>query len=177
MTTTREIRIAPLREPDAGEAWTVQRAAYVSEAQLHDAPTIPPLVETLDEFRADIADPEVLTFGGWYGSRLVGSVRGRVNGSRMEVARYTVAPDMQGRGVGRALLAAVEGAAPDGVAVLWLTAGERSHGNHRHYRNAGYAKVADGVDPTGVGIIRMEKPNPRFAGRESGGPDGAVVRQ
>lgn len=168
MTTTREIRIAALCESDAGEAWTVQRAAYVSEAQLHDAPTIPPLVETLDEFRADIADPGVLTFGGWYGSRLVGSVRGRVNGSRMEVARYTVAPDMQGRGVGRALLATVEAAAPDTVAVLWLTAGGRSHGNHRHYRNAGYRKVTEGVDPAGVAIIRMEKANPRFAGREIG---------
>lgn len=162
-----EFRIARLRTSDAGEAWTVQRAAYVREAQLHDAPMIPPLLETLDQLRAEIDDPAVHTFGAWLGHRLVGSVRGRVAGSRMEVARYTVAPDLQGQGIGRALLRAVEAAAPDTVAVLWLTAGGQSHDNHRRYARAGYRQVAEDVDPAGIGIIRMEKPNPRSAAERS----------
>ncbi|WP_211346485.1 GNAT family N-acetyltransferase [Actinokineospora cianjurensis] len=108
------IRLAPLRPEDVGEALTVQRSAYVSEAQRYHQPLIPPLVETLDQFRADLR----IAIGAWSGTRLVGSVRGRVDGPRMEVARFSVAIDFQGKGVGRALLTAVEAAAPPEITPL-----------------------------------------------------------
>jgi hypothetical protein len=41
---------------DAGEVLTLQRAAYVGEAMLYDQ-FLPPLFETLDEFRAVLDDP------------------------------------------------------------------------------------------------------------------------
>jgi GNAT superfamily N-acetyltransferase len=98
------IRLDTLAPAHAGEALTVQRAAYVSEAQRYQAPDIPPLHETVDELRADLSDGSgVIAIGAWLGHRLVGAVRGRVDGDRMEVARFVVAPDVQGRGVGRAL--------------------------------------------------------------------------
>jgi hypothetical protein len=40
---------------DAGEILTVQRAAYVTEAQLHDDPWLPPLTQTLDALVAELA--------------------------------------------------------------------------------------------------------------------------
>jgi putative acetyltransferase len=46
----------------------------------------------------------VLALGAWTGTRLAGSVRGRVDGDRMEVARFSVAPDLQGQGIGTALI-------------------------------------------------------------------------
>ncbi len=148
-----DIRIAALTEPDVGEALTVQRAAYVVEAQRYSAPLIPPLVETLAEFAADLA----VALAAWHGTRLVGSVRGRVDGDRMEVVRYAVAPDFQGRGVGRALLAAVEAAAPPGVGTLWLITGAESHDNLRLYRNAGYEVVGERPDVVGVTLKVLEK--------------------
>lgn len=142
----------------AGEVLTVQRAAYVTEAQRYRAPDIPPLVETLEELRADLVAPGVVARAAWLGPRLVGSVRGRVDGAAMEVARLTVAPDLQGRGLGRALLAAVHAAAPPGVEVLWLVTGARSDDNLRLYAAAGYRPAGRVVDPAGVELVRLERP-------------------
>jgi GNAT superfamily N-acetyltransferase len=143
----------------AGEALTVQRAAYVTEAQRYAAPTIPPLVETLDELRADLA-AGVLSRGAWLGPRLVGSVRGRVEGSRMEVLRFAVAPDMQGRGVGRALLTAVHAAAPSTVRVFWLVTGAESPENLHLYASSGYRVVGTVTDAAGFELVRMELDRP-----------------
>jgi ribosomal protein S18 acetylase RimI-like enzyme len=151
------VRIEPLRAADAGEALTVQRAAYVAEAQRYGAPRIPPLVETLDELRADLADPRVVGLGAWLGPRLVGSVRGRPSGERMEVVRLAVAPDMQGNGVGRRLLCAVEAAAPQQVRVLWLVTGADSQGNLRLYARAGYLRVSETADTAGVRLVLLER--------------------
>jgi GNAT superfamily N-acetyltransferase len=156
------LRIGPLLPEHAGEALTVQRAAYVTEAQRYTAPTIPPLVETLDELRADLA-AGVLARGAWLGTRLVGSVRGRVDGergSRMEVLRFSVAPDVQGRGVGRALLTAVHAAAPPTVQTFWLVTGARSPENLHLYTSSGYRVVGTVTDAAGVGLVRMERDRP-----------------
>ncbi|PPK67379.1 GNAT family N-acetyltransferase [Actinokineospora auranticolor] len=148
------IRVAPLTAADVGEALTVQRAAYVTEAQRYTQPFIPPLVETVEQFRADLA----VAVGAWSGTRLVGSVRGRVDGTRMEIARFSVAPDQQGTGVGRALLAAVEAAAPPEVDTFWLITGADSHDNQRLYRKAGYEPSGDHVDKVGIRLVVMAKP-------------------
>jgi ribosomal protein S18 acetylase RimI-like enzyme len=151
------VHIGPLSVEHAGEALTVQRAAYVTEAQHYHAPHIPPLTETVDELRADLGSG-VLAFGAWLGTRLAGCVRGRVDADRMEIARFAVAPDLQGRGIGRALLAAVEAAAPATVRTLWLVTGATSETNLRLYRSAGYEVVADTTDAVGVALAIMEKP-------------------
>lgn len=144
--TIRTVRIGRLRGRHAGELLTVQRAAYVTEAQRYATAALPPLVETVDQVRADLLAPSVVALGAWLGPRLVGSVRGRTDGDRMEVARLAVAPDVQGRGVGRRLLAAVERAAPPGVRTLWLVTGHASDDALRLYRRAGYARVDAPVD-------------------------------
>jgi ribosomal protein S18 acetylase RimI-like enzyme len=99
----------------------------------------------------------VLAFGAWLGTRLVGCVRGRVAGDRMEVARFAVAPDLQGNGIGSALLSAVEAAAPSAVATLWLVTGAASEANLRLYRRTGYAVVVDQTDAVGVAMVILEK--------------------
>ncbi len=155
-----DVRIGPLAVADAGEVLTVQRAAYVTEAQRYRAPDIPPLREGLDALRADLARADgavLVALGAWLGPRLVGSVRGRVDGEAMEVARLTVAPDVQGRGVGRALLAAVHAAAPAAVRSTWLVTGAASDDNRRLYAAAGYAPVDTVRDAAGVELVRMRR--------------------
>lgn len=143
----------------------MQRAAYVTEAQRYSAPGIPPLVETLEELRADLTAPGVVPRAAWLGTRLVGSVRGRVAGARMEVARLTVAPDVQGLGVGRALLAAVHAAAPPVVTRFWLVTGARSEANLRLYAAAGYRATGTVVDPARVELVRLERAAVTVGGR------------
>jgi tRNA (guanine37-N1)-methyltransferase len=75
------------------------------------------------------------------GGRLVASVRGRVDPERpatWQIGRLMVAPDLQGRGLGRALLAFAEGQAPSGTTAYWLNTGATSERNLRTYRKAGY---------------------------------------
>jgi GNAT superfamily N-acetyltransferase len=150
------VHIGPLAPGHAGEALTVQRAAYVTEAQHYNAPHIPPLTETVDDLRTDLVTG-VLARGAWVGTRLVGCVRGRVDGERMEVARFVVAPDMQGRGIGAALLDALEAAAPPEVRVFWLVTGAASDGNLRLYGRSGYVVVGNRTDAVGVPLALLEK--------------------
>jgi ribosomal protein S18 acetylase RimI-like enzyme len=138
------IELTDLAPADAGEAFTLQRAAYVSEAQAHDEPRLPPLIEPLDALRADIADPEVVTIGARDGGRLVGAVRLRRSADDPEAAelrRLAVAPDRQGEGIGTRLLLAAEARVPPGVTRVMLFTGEHSASNLRLYTRHGYRET------------------------------------
>jgi GNAT superfamily N-acetyltransferase len=105
----------------------------------------------------------MLARGAWIGPRLVGSVRGRVDGERgdrMEVLRFSVAPDVQGRGVGRVLLSAMHAAAPQATRVFWLVTGAESPENVHLYTSAGYRIVGTVIDAAGVRLVRMELDRP-----------------
>ena len=97
----------------------------------------------------------MLAVGAWSGPRLVGSVRGRLDGATMELARLSVAPDMQGSGVGRALVAALHAAASPSVTSMWLVTGARSDDNRRFYLAAGYRPTTTAPDAAGVDLVRM----------------------
>ncbi|MEZ5209880.1 GNAT family N-acetyltransferase [Gordonia sp. PP30] len=132
---------APLTTADAGEVLTVQRAAYVSEAILHDDLALPPLTQTLDELIGELRDPAVIGLGIRENGRLVAAVRLRMRDAVAELGRLTVAPDRQGRGLGSTLLAAVDDVLPPGVERVELFTGEHSLANLRLYRRMGYADV------------------------------------
>jgi ribosomal protein S18 acetylase RimI-like enzyme len=151
------VHIGPLMAGHAGEALTVQWAAYVPVAQCYRAPDLPPLTETVDALRADL-ESGIPALGAWLGQRLAGSVRGRPDGDRMEVARLSVAPDLQGRGIGRRLLAAIESAAPRAVRTVWLVTGARSDASLALYRAAGYRVVGESTDGVGIAMAVLEKP-------------------
>ena len=132
------LTIRAARPADAGELLTVQRAAYVSEARLYRYFDLPPLIEPLDEVRAAIAAVTVLV--ALAGTRIVGGVRGRLDGETCHVGRLAVAPDLQGNGIGTALLRAIEESFP-AVPRFELFTGGRSEPNLRLYRRAGYVDL------------------------------------
>ena len=127
---------------DAGEILTLQRAAYVTEAQLHGDLTMPPLTQTLDELHAELADPQVTAWGIREQGRLVASARVRlIDQATAEIGRLVVAPDRQGSGLGTALLQAAEARLPAEVTVIRLFTGEHSHANLRLYQRHGYRET------------------------------------
>jgi GNAT superfamily N-acetyltransferase len=130
--------IAPFHPRDGGELLTLQRAAFVTEAQVYGDPWLPALRETLAELQAAVLPGPTLT--ARLGSRLVGAVRGRIADGVLHVGRLVVAPDLQGLGIGGRLLAAVEQAAGPEVTTAALFTGHRSEGNLRLYARAGYVE-------------------------------------
>ncbi len=138
-----ELRIDLVDDTDAGELLTVRRAAFVTEAQVYDDPHIPPLTQTLDELRADLADPAVVTVGAWRGPRLVGSIRVAVEGSKATLGRLAVVPDLQGQGIGTQMLLAVPGYLPQGISEVWVFTGKDSVANLAMYGKHGFEHEFD----------------------------------
>lgn len=155
--------VVPAVPSDAGELLTLQRACWVSEAIVCGDLGIPALHEDLEQVSRSLE--EWRTWVVRSHGRLVASVRARPedDGTVWEVGRLMVAPDLQGRGLGRALLEHAEAAAPGTVAAYRLVTGKQSTANLRRYKRAGYSvrEVLDG--PSGPAVL--VKPRRRISGR------------
>ncbi|MFS0699605.1 GNAT family N-acetyltransferase [Cellulomonas sp. 179-A 4D5 NHS] len=138
-----EVDIRPVTDAESGELLTLRRAAFVSEAQIYGDPSIPPLTQTLDELRADLANPDVITLGAWAGHRLVGSIRVLLEGTRATLGRLAVAPDLQGQGIGTQLLLAILPHLPEDTSEVWVFTGRDSVQNLALYEKHGYEHEHD----------------------------------
>ncbi|HQY98850.1 MAG TPA: GNAT family N-acetyltransferase [Propionicimonas sp.] len=156
--------LSEMTASDGGEALTVQRSAFVVEAQLYAEPSLPPLVETLDDLLAWLDGDAHLGFVARYDGRLVGSIRVEVDGDCLRLSRLSVAPDWQGRGLGAALLTQAERAAPAAEARLFT--GHLSTGNLHLYRRLGYVEERRERVDDRVTLVHLRKqlagvPTPR----------------
>ena len=152
-----DLTIRDIRQEDAGEVLTLQRAAFVQEALIYDTVRMPPLTQSLEELRAELA--ENLGQVALMGSRLVGAVRARRESELLLIGRLAIAPDQQGLGIGSRLLSAVEergrGA---GCTEAALFTGSLSEANLRLYLRLGYEETqrVDGDD--GIQQVFLRKP-------------------
>lgn len=150
-----ELTILAAQPMDAGEILTLQRAAYLTEAQLYGDPLIPPLTETIEELTADVAAGRVLK--AVRGHRIVGTGRARPDGPVLHIGRLAVAPDRQGEGIGSRLLRALEDLAPARTERFVLFTGAKSEANLRLYERHGYTETHRGPGRTGVELIFLAK--------------------
>ncbi|MGN6782821.1 MAG: tRNA (guanosine(37)-N1)-methyltransferase TrmD [Marmoricola sp.] len=135
-----DLVLGPAVLADAGELLTLQRACWLQEQQANPGVEIPALTESLADVRAWLSSWTVLVARSQ--GRLVGAARGRLGEHEgravWDVGRLMVAPDLQGRGLGRLLLERIEAAAPAEATGFVLFTGEQSRDNQRRYRRAGY---------------------------------------
>jgi ribosomal protein S18 acetylase RimI-like enzyme len=143
---------------DADAILALQRIAYEREARRYDDWTIPPMIETLDSVRDQIAHHVVLK--AVVDGRLAGSVRGVVTDGVCEVCRLSVDPALQRRGIGSALLVAVEGRFP-AIEAFELFTGNHSVENLRLYERHGYRHARTKVLSPAVSLIFLRKPAAR----------------
>ncbi|MFD5215637.1 GNAT family N-acetyltransferase [Microbacterium sp. NPDC058345] len=141
------IVIAPISVEDAGEVLTLQRAAFVSEAQIYGSADMPPLTQTLEQVEEELRS--CFGFTARMGPRLVGALRGRVDGDLLLIGRIAIAPDVQGEGIGRMLLEAAESSTDATESELFT--GSLSEANLRLYQRCGYRETeriaqGDGTD-------------------------------
>ena len=147
------IELRALSPGAVGELLTLQRAAYVSEAQLYDDVRLPALVQTPDELADELAQSSCLA--ALAGSRLVGAVRTRERDGVLHVGRLVVAPDLQGRGIGTRLLLAAERTTRLARATLFT--GARSTANLRLYRRHGYVDAHRETVRPGLELVHLVK--------------------
>ncbi len=148
-----ELRL--VQPADAGELLTLQRACWVQEQQANPDVDIPALSETLHDVEEWLREWVVLVLRR--GGRLVGAARGRTHGTSWDVGRLMVAPDLQGLGLGRRLLAEIEACAPPEVTTYELYTGAGSAENIRMYQRAGYRLSGWGDAGEVPGAVRLTK--------------------
>ncbi len=132
-----QITLHPISPDDAGEVLTLQRAAFLSEAQIYGDLQSPALTQTLEQLQAELADAD--GFVARAGHRIVGAIRARESEGTLLIGRIAIAPDIQGEGIGRLLLEAAEEAS--GAVEAELFTGSLSEANLRLYERCGYVEA------------------------------------
>jgi tRNA (guanine37-N1)-methyltransferase len=152
-----DLDVRPAVPADAGELYTLQRACWLQELEANPGVEIPALRESLDDVRRGLGEWTVMVAREPTSGRLVGAVRGRVDPhGEWDIGRVMVAPDLQGRGLGRALLELVEALAPADVTTYVLFTGAGSTDNLRMYKKAGFRLRADRKAPPGAVVLTKD---------------------
>lgn len=149
-----QAEIMPADLADAEAILALQRLAYQSEAKLYDEWGIPPLVQTLEELRAEF--PTRLVLKAMSGAALVGSVQAGLDGDLCRVGRLMVHPGHQRQGLGSALMRAVEASFP-AARRFQLFTGHKSAGNLRLYQRLGYLPVRSEAVSPALTLIFLER--------------------
>lgn len=150
-----DIVITKASVKDAEEIFRLQRLAYISEAEIINDFTIPPLVQTLKETLVDYKTNTVLKAVS--GGKIVGSVRGELkeDGS-VYIGKLMVNPDIQNQGLGARLMNAIEAGFP-GVKKFWLFTGQQSQRNLYLYHKLGYKDTGTERVNDKLTIVMLEK--------------------
>ena len=152
-TTLDTLRIRDATVGDAGEILTLQRVAFVADAQIYDDPHMPSLTQTADEIAAEIECPETVVLTARLGHRLVGSVRANRDHGTAHIGRLMAAPDLAGRGIGSALMDAIEARLAGDT--IELETGSRSDANIAFYQRRGYTIFGRSMHGRGPEIVSM----------------------
>jgi ribosomal protein S18 acetylase RimI-like enzyme len=97
------VRASPV---DTDALFALQQLAFGRVAIRANLPAIPPMAETVSELRQDFGTSTILK--ALWQEELVGAVRGTLRADVCLVRRMAVHPEHQGKGIGSALLAAIE---------------------------------------------------------------------
>jgi ribosomal protein S18 acetylase RimI-like enzyme len=155
------VELQPTSPDDAGELLTLQRAAFVTEAQVYGDPNLQPLVQTLRDLERELERGVGLK--AVLGHRMVGAIRGRVEGHTCHIGRLAVAPDMQGRGIGSRLLEEFEARLALDVARFELYVGSLSLPHVRLFERFHYQEFRRERMASNLELVFMEKPSPGAA--------------
>ena len=155
-TRELDLQLRPTGPADAGELLTLQRAAFITEAQVYGDPHLPALVQTLADLERELATSTGLK--AVWNHRMVGAIRGRIEPPTCYVGRLVVAPDLHGRGIGTRLMTAFEQQVAPEVERFELYIGSLSMANLRLYERLGYREFRRERTRPSVEFVFMEKP-------------------
>ena len=130
-----EIVVGPATAIDAPEILALQKIVYQNEAEMYDDWTLTPLKQTLEEMRNDFADKVFIK--AVVGGKIIGSVRGWMEGETAHLGRLIVHPYFWQRGLGTKLVTAIEARFPQAKRFETFT-GQKSRHTMEPYQRLGY---------------------------------------
>ena len=151
------IKFKTATKANAEEILRIQKAAFQSEAEIHDNFNIPPLIQTLDSIRADFSNFKF--YKALYKDKIVGAIKVQlINKHKLWIGRLVVDPDYQNRGIGKFMMSEIEKKYRF-VKIFELFTGEKSKRNIQFYKSMGYRIIEYFQEPEheNILLVRMVK--------------------
>lgn len=139
---------------DADQILELQKLAYISEAEVNDDFTIPPLHQTITEIRSEFSQQVFLK--ATIEDKIIGSVRCYLEKGTCYIGKLIVHPDWQNRGIGTRLLYAAEKQFPNADRYELFT-GQKSEKNLHIYEKCGYRRFKRQVESDKLTLLFLEK--------------------
>jgi ribosomal protein S18 acetylase RimI-like enzyme len=139
---------------DAEEILELQKIAYLSEAEIYDDYSIPPLKQTIEQIKADFETRLFLKASTK--ARIVGSVKGHMEEETCFIERLVVHPEFRKQGIGTQLIKEIE-ARFERARRYELFTGHKSEDNLRLYKRLGYKPCKEKKISDSVTLVFMEK--------------------
>ncbi len=152
-----DIVITKASYDDLKEILFLQKRAFVQEAEINNGNyNIEPIRQSFSSICEDYATHIYLK--ATVSSKIIGSVRSRLQSDTCFIGRLVVEPIFQKFGIGALLLSAIEKINTDAKLFELFTA-ETSPGNVSFYKSHGYIVKSQFIDPTGVPMLKFVKEN------------------
>lgn len=124
----------------------LQKCCYLSEAEIYNDYSIPPLTQKLDDIKLDFEHQTILKLE--YNNKIIGSVRGFVKNGACFIGKLFVNNDYQNMGFGKQLMMEIEKKFKN-ISRFELFTGFKSNKNIYLYNKLGYKEFkkeqADGI--------------------------------
>jgi N-acetylglutamate synthase-like GNAT family acetyltransferase len=136
------------------EILELQKLAYLSEAEIYNDYSIPPLTQTLNEIKEDLAFQIFLKIV--IDNKIVGSVRGYKEEDTCYIGKLVVHPNYQNQGIGTKLLKEIEAKFNDAKRYELFT-GFKSEKNLYLYQKLGYKQFRTEHIHENLQMVYLEK--------------------
>lgn len=133
-----EVMINRANQKDIPEILALQKIAYRSEAELYGDASVPAMGQTMEEITADFE--QTIFLKAVVNGKIIGSIRGRRDGTAARISRVIVHPYFQGRGIATRLIRQLELEVGD-VSMYEAVMGHQSLRNIHLYEKTGYRHV------------------------------------
>lgn len=158
------IEIKPASIEDAEIILQLQMQAYLSEAEIYNDYSIPPLIQTLNEIRQEFLRQVFLKAIEKEDSNkievcnIVGSIRGYIEKGTAYIGRLIVKPEYQNKGIGTRLMQAIEQHFKSASRYELFT-GNKSDRNLHLYQKLGYYEFKRIHVNDSLTLVFLEKHN------------------
>lgn len=145
--------ISKANKSDAEEILSVQKAAFQTEAEIHNMYDIQPLAQTLAELLKEFDLGPVLKVS--HNGRIIGSARAHINDNIVTICKVVVLPEFRGRGIAKALISELENICPASRYEIYTNS--KSYWNISLYKSLGYTAYGERIDSSKLTFTLLAK--------------------